>query len=270
VEVGAEAEVVAGMDKTEAGAEASPPWLELGGRRWGRFSMELVEVRHRIAPCGLLRDRVFTVLLVTATVAGGAAAGTAAMASEAAARTAATSSEAAARTATAAAEAAATSEDLAQNEFIVVSVPVRDADAIPGTELSRARAVVVGAYASIERFRLMTTTTSSSPSSSASASESDGHACSKREIEWIMATASDAKGVLPPWLQARAVPGQISKDVGLFVGWIEQCRRGDGAGEKGRWTGRKGVKRILAGIRRPAGRRTVGYNSLEGEIGEDS
>lgn len=39
-------------------------------------------------------------------------------------------------------------------------------------------------------------------------------------IEWIMATASDAKGWLPMWAQKLGVPGAIVKDVGLFVKWV--------------------------------------------------
>ena len=45
------------------------------------------------------------------------------------------------------------------------------------------------------------------------------------EIDWIMATASDSKGVLPMWTQKMALPGAISKDVGLFVKWCEEERK---------------------------------------------
>lgn len=44
-------------------------------------------------------------------------------------------------------------------------------------------------------------------------------------IEWIMGTASDAKGVLPAWVQRMAVPGQIAKDVDMFLSWIAVERR---------------------------------------------
>ncbi|KAK5655002.1 hypothetical protein OQA88_6761 [Cercophora sp. LCS_1] len=44
------------------------------------------------------------------------------------------------------------------------------------------------------------------------------------QIEWLMATASDAGGLLPLWVQTRAVPGQIAKDVPLFLRWIAQRR----------------------------------------------
>jgi hypothetical protein len=48
--------------------------------------------------------------------------------------------------------------------------------------------------------------------------------------------------VLPAWVQRGAVPGQIAKDVSLFLGWIAKERtkgavstgqeRGDGGGER--------------------------------------
>ena len=40
-----------------------------------------------------------------------------------------------------------------------------------------------------------------------------------------MATASDAKGWLPMWMQKLGVPGAVVKDVGLFIGWIREQRR---------------------------------------------
>ena len=44
-----------------------------------------------------------------------------------------------------------------------------------------------------------------------------------------MATASEAGGLLPSWVQARAVPGQIAKDVPLFLAWADRQRH-EGAG----------------------------------------
>ncbi|POR36430.1 Uncharacterized protein TPAR_03377, partial [Tolypocladium paradoxum] len=40
-----------------------------------------------------------------------------------------------------------------------------------------------------------------------------------------MGTASDARGVLPAWVQRMAVPGQIAKDVDMFLGWIAEERK---------------------------------------------
>ncbi|KAK4449466.1 hypothetical protein QBC34DRAFT_438240 [Podospora aff. communis PSN243] len=62
---------------------------------------------------------------------------------------------------------------------------------------------VIGSYVSVERVRKT----------------------EEGKIEWIMATASDAKGVLPTWVQNRAVPGQISKDVPNFLAWAARERR---------------------------------------------
>ena len=36
------------------------------------------------------------------------------------------------------------------------------------------------------------------------------------KVEWMMAVASDASGVLPMWAQKLGLPGAIAKDVGLF------------------------------------------------------
>lgn len=44
------------------------------------------------------------------------------------------------------------------------------------------------------------------------------------DVEWIMATASDAKGNLPMVVQKLGVPGAIVKDVGLFMKWIAEKR----------------------------------------------
>lgn len=48
----------------------------------------------------------------------------------------------------------------------------------------------------------------------------------KDEVEWVMATASDAKGWLPMFLQKMGIPGAVVKDVGLFVKWNDARRGG--------------------------------------------
>ncbi len=94
------------------------------------------------------------------------------------------------------------------SEFLVVSIKVSDfAQASPYAELWRARGVVVAAYASVERLRKLPGW--------------DG------EIEWLMATASDTRSVLPMWVQTLAVPGQIAKDAGLFLSWLARERTGE-------------------------------------------
>ena len=42
------------------------------------------------------------------------------------------------------------------------------------------------------------------------------------ETLWFMATTSDAKGVLPGWVQKKAVPGEVVKDVEYVYGYIEK------------------------------------------------
>lgn len=49
------------------------------------------------------------------------------------------------------------------------------------------------------------------------------------EIEWTMATASNARGNLPMWAQKMGVPGAVAKDVGFFMKWIEEKRANRGA-----------------------------------------
>ncbi|RDA95965.1 hypothetical protein CP533_5835 [Ophiocordyceps camponoti-saundersi (nom. inval.)] len=63
--------------------------------------------------------------------------------------------------------------------------------------------VVDGAYTSVERVRELDV-----------------------GVEWLMGTVSDAGGVVPAWVQRMAVPGQVAKDVELFLRWLE--------GERGR------------------------------------
>lgn len=157
-----------------AGAAGVPP-VEAGGVAWGRFELNLVEMKHKIPPP--LKPRVFPVLQLVASAVpggdGGAAAGE-------------------------------------KDEFVVVSVTVSDlatGQLKDQAALSVEKGVVVGAYVSVERIRRL-----------------PGQGEDKGKIEWIMATASDAKGVLPMFLQTKAVPGQIAKDVGMFLGWVDKER----------------------------------------------
>lgn len=158
-----------------AGGVAAP--VEAGGVAWGRFSLALVEMKHKIPPP--LRPRVFPVLqLVASAVPGGAGAGGGGAAD--------------------------------RDEFVIVSVTVSDlatGQLKDLAALSAEKGVVVGAYVSVERVRRL-----------------PGQGEDKGKIEWVMATASDAKGVLPMFLQTKAVPGQIAKDVGMFLGWIDKER----------------------------------------------
>ncbi len=51
-------------------------------------------------------------------------------------------------------------------------------------------------------------------------------------IEWTMATASDAKGWLPMWVQKLGIPGAIVKDVGLVITWVTKQRRSGTVGHR--------------------------------------
>lgn len=193
----------------------SPVVVEAGGIAWGRFGLSLVEMKHKVPPP--LKPRVFPVLQLVASAVprggedGGGGAGAGASAGAGAGERRATGS---------AASPGTRRLGRVRDEFIVVSVTVEDfaEGAMKDTAgLSSADkkkggggGLVIGAYAAVERVRRL-------PGG---------------EVEWLMATASDAKGVLPMWVQTKAVPGQIAKDVGLFLGWIARER------EKGKRTSR--------------------------------
>lgn len=88
-----------------------------------------------------------------------------------------------------------------RREFIVVQIA-----AVPETlssEESRSDGALRGTYTSVERFREV---------------DEQGN------VEWLMGTVSDARGVLPAWIQKMAVPGQIAKDVDMFLEWIAKQR----------------------------------------------
>ncbi|KXT09189.1 hypothetical protein AC579_428 [Pseudocercospora musae] len=89
-----------------------------------------------------------------------------------------------------------------ENEFVDVQIPVE----IPsGARYKESNAEIVhGVYASVER---------------GSVDENGTY------VKWQMATASDAKGILPPLIQRIAMPGEIAKDVGRFVEWRQSLRK---------------------------------------------
>ncbi|OBU01749.1 hypothetical protein VE01_00606 [Pseudogymnoascus verrucosus] len=79
-------------------------------------------------------------------------------------------------------------------EFVVVTVPVDVkwkvwAQAVPAR------------YAAVERFQRV-----------------------GANVEWVMATASRAGGVLPGWAQDMSVPGVVAKDVDLYLKWEAEQR----------------------------------------------
>jgi hypothetical protein len=90
-------------------------------------------------------------------------------------------------------------------EFVIASIPLIDFHKSPYAEFARDKSLVVAAYTSIERIRILPT---------------------NGDVEWIMATASDAGGVLPQWMQNLAVPSAVAKDVEMFLAWIPSQRTG--------------------------------------------
>lgn len=177
------------------------------GLRWGDFRLRAGETRHRVGKP--LSDRVFPVVTMTAKVLGWADDGTAAAVDPA-------------------------RPEHPPDEFVVVNVTVTDLATAPlggsgsgadgagqspaaALPLASDKSVVVGAYVSVERVRKMSAAMGDAP-------DDDG------KVEWIMATASDARGVLPLWVQALAVPGQIAKDVALFLGWLAKERAAKAGG----------------------------------------
>lgn len=78
-----------------------------------------------------------------------------------------------------------------EEEFLVVSIPVMDFDESPHSELTKSTDMVLP---------------------------------SNGEIEWVMATASDAAGALPQWIQNISVPGILPKDVEMFMSSVDGRR----------------------------------------------
>ncbi|EME48638.1 hypothetical protein DOTSEDRAFT_67621 [Dothistroma septosporum NZE10] len=91
-----------------------------------------------------------------------------------------------------------------EQEFHVVQIPV-DLTNIPGNKYNEDTKVTPGMYCSIERGELIEAGT---------------------KTRWQMATASDAGGNLPMFLQKLGVPGAVVKDVGLVIDWCEKRRQG--------------------------------------------
>ncbi|KAG8525393.1 uncharacterized protein KY384_009037 [Bacidia gigantensis] len=101
-----------------------------------------------------------------------------------------------------------------QDELLVVQLPVdissftaafysNKRNLKEGKDKLQKKQVILGMYVSVERVRIL----------------------SDSNIEWLMATASDAKGWLPMWMQRLGVPGAVVKDVGLLMEWIKKPRQ---------------------------------------------
>ncbi len=109
-----------------------------------------------------------------------------------------------------------------KDEFVAVTVPVdltgagTDGESVgfystgrntrEGEDAQRRKKVLMGLYTAVEVVR---------------------RDQEREEVEWIMATSSDAKGNLPMWLQKMSLPGAIAKDVGFFLSWIKDVDEGE-------------------------------------------
>ncbi|RYP56480.1 hypothetical protein DL771_011799 [Monosporascus sp. 5C6A] len=104
------------------------------------------------------------------------------------------------------------------DEFLAVSIPVPDfggGGGGGGAPREEDRDAVVGVYVAVGRIRRM---------------QCDGRS-ETGTVEWLMATAGDAGGVLPAWLQNRAMPAVVWKDVPRFLAWVARERERGGKGE---------------------------------------
>ena len=155
-------------------------------------TMSIYEMCHKIPPP--LNNRCFGVLVVTGTVLGSASAG---------------------------GSSSATSqkgwfEEGEKEKFVAVTVPIQLGSGVKkafyangrnlkeGDSAIRKQEVVQALYCAVETGTLRQKT------------NGEGE-----EVEWVMATASDAKGNLPMFIQKMALPGAVPKDVSFFMKWIK-------------------------------------------------
>ncbi|KPI45760.1 uncharacterized protein AB675_527 [Cyphellophora attinorum] len=114
-----------------------------------------------------------------------------------------------------------------KQKFVVVTVPVvlekvkasfyaSYRNMKEGKDEKQKRPVVQGLYAAVETCTLRAKTSAATATSDGAAAVAE----EEEEVEWIMSTASDAKGNLPMWMQKLALPGQLPKDVSYFMKWI--------------------------------------------------
>ncbi|KAM7222324.1 Protein of unknown function (DUF3074) domain containing protein [Rhypophila decipiens] len=215
------------------------PPQTIGSETWSNFSLCILEARHRVGKP--LKDRTFPILQMTCSALDVDNNNNMANATDSQAKR----------------------ESKEKREFLVISVTIPDyfgstfrkehvgtGTASSGEDNNHiAKETVIASYASIERIRQLdppspprVVPSSQQPAASSSSSpivppvqeEQTGQQSSsnnektevkeKGEIEWLMALTSDAGGVLPMFVQNLAVPGQIAKDVPLFLGWIAKER----------------------------------------------
>ena len=103
-----------------------------------------------------------------------------------------------------------------RREFVTATVPLAPLPKdVKTAKYGPSSAVVHAAYVSVERVY---------EEEQEVVEGGDGVGGCSREIVWDMATASDAKGVLPMAVQKLGIAGAIVKDVGLFLGWAQKQR----------------------------------------------
>ena len=98
-------------------------------------------------------------------------------------------------------------ENADAQEIVVISIPITDMNASPKAELSKEKGVVRGKYSAVERLRKVR------------GGSEDGR------IEWLMATASSAEGMIPQWATNMGLGRMVADDVKYFMDYIEKCRQ---------------------------------------------
>ena len=183
---------------------SSSPRDDGHGEAYGDFRLAVLEMRHRVGTG--LKDRTFPVLQMSCRAVGpGADLGTAGGGG-----------------------GGGGGEQKAEDELFVVSVPVPDFGDDPRSKLAAEPDALVAAYVSVERIRRLPPLGGDGKGHAATGGGGGG-------IEWLMATAGDAGGILPAWIQNIAMPAVIWKDVPLFLSWIakERVKSGDEAAGSG-------------------------------------
>ena len=94
------------------------------------------------------------------------------------------------------------------DSFLTVQIGLDGLERVSGSEDVGRKDVVVGTCTSIE-------------------------ACWRQagRITWGMTVTSDAKGVLPSWVQTAMIPSAIAKDVGFLMAWVHDRRNGAAASQ---------------------------------------
>ncbi|KAL1891870.1 hypothetical protein Sste5346_007415 [Sporothrix stenoceras] len=109
-------------------------------------------------------------------------------------------------------------EEEKKAQFLVISVPINDWKGVAPPDPERADTkvadgpnITIGSYVSVERFRLVR--------------KGEDRAAPLKKVEWVMATASHARGMLPLMIQTPFVPKKIAIDVPLFLKFMVGARQ---------------------------------------------